>query len=181
MRGGGGGGGGHIGPNIVVFWHTPFILYLITTYPSLLYHYIYGFITVVKGSFCQIQCVLSFVCVLACCILWYVITCMLCMCIMLCIHIYIMLYYVMSCYILCVNEKISSFEGRIKMNLWTYDVTRRDPLSVVMVCWFTHSQFHSWRYKLRITLKYTSLVPMSSGSAWTGIHDNGVEVTNSLQ
>ena len=34
-------------------------------------------------------------------------------------------------------------------------------------CWFTHSQFHSWRYSLRITLKSTTLVGMRSGYAWT--------------
>ena len=48
-------------------------------------------------------------------------------------------------------------------------------------CCFTHSQFHSRRYSLRITLKYTTLVRMRSGSAWTGINDNGAEVTNGLQ
>ena len=41
--------------------------------------------------------------------------------------------------------------------LLEYDITRRDPLSVVMVCWFTHSQFHLRWYSLRITLKYTTL------------------------
>ena len=48
-------------------------------------------------------------------------------------------------------------------------------------CWFTHSQFHSRRYSLRITLKYTTLVRMRNGSAWTGIRDNWEEVTNSLR
>ena len=48
-------------------------------------------------------------------------------------------------------------------------------------CWFMHTQFHSRRYSLRITQKYTTLVRMHSGSAWTGIHVNGAEVTNSLR
>ena len=48
-------------------------------------------------------------------------------------------------------------------------------------CWFTHSQFHSRRLSLRITLKSTTLVCMRSRSAWTGIDDNGAEVTNGLQ
>ena len=85
--------------------------------------------------------------------------------------------------------KVERGEQRVKAKLncipcfytLEYDVTRRDPLSVVMVCWFTYSQFHSRRYSLRITLKYTTLVRMRSGSAWTGIHDNGAEVMNGLQ
>ena len=34
-------------------------------------------------------------------------------------------------------------------------------------CWFTHSQFHSRRHSLCITLKYTTLVCMRSSNAWT--------------
>ena len=37
------------------------------------------------------------------------------------------------------------------------------------------------QYSLRITLKFTTLVRMRSGSAWTAIHDNGAEVTFGLQ
>ena len=40
---------------------------------------------------------------------------------------------------------------------------------------FTHSQFHSRRYSLRITLKYTTLVHMRCGFAWTAFHDNGAK------
>ena len=49
------------------------------------------------------------------------------------------------------------------------------PLVCCHGCWFAHSQFHSGQYSLCITLKYTTLVNMRSGSAWTGIHDNGAE------
>ena len=34
-------------------------------------------------------------------------------------------------------------------------------------CWFTHSQFHSRRHSLCITLKYTTFVCMRSSNAWT--------------
>ena len=62
------------------------------------------------------------------------------------------------------------------------EVRRHSPRHLVRChgCWFTHSQFHSRRYSLRITLKSTTLVRMRSGSAWTSIHDTAAEVTNSL-
>ena len=34
-------------------------------------------------------------------------------------------------------------------------------------CWFMHSQFHSRRHSLRITLKYTTMVRMRCSYAWT--------------
>ena len=49
--------------------------------------------------------------------------------------------------------------------------------------WFAGSRIFNFIRdgSLRITLKYTTLVRMHSGSAWTCIHDNGAEVTNGLQ
>ena len=68
--------------------------------------------------------------------------------------------------------------------LLEYDVTRRDSLSVVMDAGSRIVNFNfirDDRYSLCITLKYTTLVRMCSGSAWTDINDNGAEVTNGLQ
>ena len=65
---------------------------------------------------------------------------------------------------------------RTKRGLYAVKVRCHTPLSHVRChgsheCWFTHSQFHSqfhlrW-HSLRITLKYTTLVHMHSGYAWT--------------
>ena len=65
--------------------------------------------------------------------------------------------------------------------LLEYDVTRRDPLSVVMDAGSGIVNFIRDGTAFGITLKYTTLVSMRSGSAWTGIDDNGAEVTNGLQ
>ena len=59
-------------------------------------------------------------------------------------------------------------EGRYQCAV---EVRRHTPWSRVRCdshgCWLTHSQFHSRRHSLRITLKYTTLVRMRSSYAWT--------------
>ena len=67
---------------------------------------------------------------------------------------------------------------KVKTYEYATEVWRHTPWPLVHChgCWFTHSQFHSRQYSLHITLKYTTLVRMRSGSVWTGIHDNGAEV-----
>ena len=67
--------------------------------------------------------------------------------------------------------------------LYAIEVRRHTPWPLVRChgCWFTHSQFHSRRYSLRITLKYTTLVRMRIGPREPAWHDNGAEVTNGLR
>ena len=69
---------------------------------------------------------------------------------------------------------LSELWWKYKHMLLKSDVTCRDHVVCCHgshECWFTHrqfhSQFHSRWHSLRITLKYTTLVHMRSGYAWT--------------
>ena len=59
--------------------------------------------------------------------------------------------------------------------------TTRHTLSIVMDAGSRIVNFIRNGTRLRITLKYTTLVRMRSGSAWTSICDTGADVTNGLQ
>ena len=104
-----GGGEHNLGPNIFVFdIHLSFFTYLPHTLHC--YHYIYGYITVVKGSIILSNSMWTFFCL-----------CIGMLYIMLCI-----IYYVILCDVMYIfyvwTKQISTFEGRIKMNLWTYEL-----------------------------------------------------------
>ena len=75
-----------------------------------------------------------------------------------------------------VNGKHYPAEVHFLFSIYAVKVRRHTPWSRVRChgpheCWFTlcqfHSRFHSRRHSLRITLKYTTLVHMRSGYAWT--------------
>ena len=71
------------------------------------------------------------------------------------------------------RKQCSYYQERLNLMhvkfLYAVKVRRHKPWSHVRChgCRFTHSQFHSRQHSLRITLKYTTLVQMRSGYAWT--------------